>query len=80
LSSSQNILEGNMTKRKPATKEENAKKALRDATVRLVYDMYHKLTDVVEQMQGIDEVTDENEEEMAELHEAEKSLLGRAEA
>lgn len=60
------------------TEKEDAKTkaALEDETVRLVYDLHHKLFDMVEQMQEGDDGMDD--EEMAELHEAENTLLGRA--
>ncbi len=67
-----------MAKTIPPTEKKDAKNALEDDTVRLVYDMYHKLAEMVEQTQGMDEATDENEQEMAELQEAEDALVGRA--
>ncbi len=62
----------------PLTERKEATAALEDGTVRLMYDMYHNLAGMVEQMQGMDETTDENEEELAGLHGAENALLGRA--
>ena len=62
----------------PLTERKDATAALEDETVRLMYDMYHNLAGMVEQMQGMDETTDENEEELAGLYEAENALLGRA--
>ena len=61
----------------PLIEKKDAKTALEDETVRLLYDMYHKLAGMVEQMQGMDETTDENEEELAGLREAENELLAR---
>lgn len=59
------------------TEKEDAetKAALANQTVRLVYDLHHKLFDMVEQMQEGDDGMDD--EEMAELHQAENALIGR---
>jgi hypothetical protein len=67
-----------MAKRRNPTGEAGARAALQDATVRLVYDMFHKLAGMVEQMQDMDDGMDE--EERVELHEAEDALVGRAAA
>lgn len=61
---------------KPLTEKKDSKTALEDGTVRLMYDLHHKLFDMVEQMQEGDDGMDDDE--MAELHEAENALLGRA--
>ena len=68
---------GSMAGTEPLTEKKDAKTkaALEDDTVRLVYDLYDKLDDMVEQMQEGDDGMDD--EEMAELHEAENALLGR---
>ncbi len=60
----------------PLTEKKDAKAELEDETVRLMYDTYHKLFDLVEQMQEMDDGMDDGE--MAEMHEAEKTLLRRA--
>ena len=67
-----------MAKRRNPTGEAGARAALQDATVRLVYDMFHKLAGMVEQMQDMDDGMDD--EERVELHEAEDALVGRAAA
>ncbi len=57
------------------TEGNDLKAALAVETVGLVYDVYRKLDDMVEQMQDGDDGMDDDE--MAELHEAENALLGR---
>lgn len=65
-----------MAKTISLTERKDAKAALEDETVRLMYDLHHKLFDVVEQMQEMD--NDIDDEERAELHRDENALLGRA--
>ena len=65
-----------MAEKRNPTEEAGAGAALQDATARLVYDMYRKLADMVEQMQEMDDGMDDDER--TELHEAEDALVGRA--
>lgn len=65
-----------MAKTISLTERKDAKAALEDETVRLMYDLHHKLFDLVEQMQEMD--NDIDDEEGAEVHRDENALLGRA--
>ncbi|MFQ5464064.1 MAG: hypothetical protein ACE5E5_15740 [Phycisphaerae bacterium] len=65
-----------MAKTISLTEKKDAKAALEDETVRLMYDLHHKLFDMVGQMRDGDDCMDDDE--MAELHQAEKALLGRS--
>jgi len=62
----------------PLTEKRVPKAALEDEAVRLMCDLFCKLNGMVEQMQDGDDGMDDDE--MAELHEAENALLGRAAA